>query len=64
MEERTEKDRGEARCIGILGRSQVTPRWADDPVLRHVSGGSFGAGGGCPPWKDIRRREERAGQVK
>ena len=31
----TAKDRGEAGCIGILGRRHVTPRWADDPVQRH-----------------------------
>ena len=29
-----------------------------------VSGGGVGAGGGCPPWKDIGRREERGGRVK
>ena len=29
-----------------------------------VSGGGVGEGGGCPPWKDIGRREERAGRVK
>ena len=63
-EERTVKDRGEAGCVGVLGRIQVTHRCADDPVRRHVGGGGFGVGGGCPPRKDIRGREERAGWVK
>ena len=29
-----------------------------------VGGGGGGTGGGCTPWKDIGRREERAGRVK
>ena len=29
------KGGGEAGIIGILGRVQVTPRWADDPMMRH-----------------------------
>ena len=29
-----------------------------------VGGGGVGAGGGCPPWKGIGRREERVGRVK
>ena len=29
-----------------------------------VGGGGVGAGGGCPPRKNIRRWEERAGRVK
>ena len=29
-----------------------------------VGGGGVGAGGGCPPWKGIGRREERARRVK
>ena len=33
---RTEKDRGNAGCISMLGRKQVTPKWADDPVQIHV----------------------------
>ena len=53
-----------ARGIGILGRRQVTLRWSDDTVWRHVSGGGVGAGGGCPPPKEIRKREEREGWVK
>ena len=31
----TSKDRGEAGNIGMLGRIQVTLRWADDPAWRH-----------------------------
>ena len=29
----------------------------------NVGGGGVRAGGGCPPHKDIGRREERAGRV-
>ena len=29
--------------------------------MTDVGGGVVGSGGFCPPWKDIRRREERAG---
>ena len=51
--------------IGMLGRRQATPRWADgDPVQRNFSGGSVWAGGGCPPRKETRKQEEREGQVK
>ena len=35
--------------IGMMGRRQVTPRWADDTVPRHVGGGVVGSGGVCPP---------------
>ena len=31
----TAKGRDEEGKIGMLGRRQVTPRWADDPVRRH-----------------------------
>ena len=34
-EARTEKDRGEAGYIGMMGRRHVTPWWEDDPVRRH-----------------------------
>ena len=43
--------------ISILGRRQIMPRWADDPVRRHIGGAGVGAGGGCPPQKEIRMRE-------
>ena len=33
----------------MMGRRQVMPKWADDPVRRHIGGGGVGAGGGCPP---------------
>ena len=36
-------------CIGMMGRRQVTPSWADDHVRKHVGGGGVEAGGGCPP---------------
>ena len=49
--------------IGMLGRRQVTPRWADDPVWRHFNGGGVRAGGASPR-KEIRRREEWEGRVK
>ena len=49
----------------MMGRRQVTPRWADDLVRRHVSGGGVGAGGGCPPLEGNQEagREGGAGQV-
>ena len=34
--------------IGVMGRRQATPRWADDTVWRNVGGGVVGAGGGFP----------------
>ena len=34
-EARAMKDRGQAGCIVMMGRRQVTPRWLDDPVRRH-----------------------------
>ena len=55
---RTAMSRVVAGGIGMMGRRQVTPRWEDDPVRKHVSGGGVGEGGGCPPRKEIRRREE------
>ena len=58
------RNRVEAEGIGVLKLRQVTPRRSDDPVDRHVGGGGVGAGGGCPPWKDIRIREDSAGRVK
>ena len=42
---------------GMLGWSQVTPRWVDDPMQRHVGCESIGAGGVCSPRKEIRRRK-------
>ena len=63
-EAHTSNNRDEAGYIGILGRRQVMPRWADDTVWRHVGVGGVGAGGGCSPRKYIRRQEERAGHVK
>ena len=65
-EERTVKDRGEAGCVGVLGRIQVTHRCADDPVRRHVGGGGFGVGGGCPPPEGYQEagREGGVGQVR
>ena len=50
--------------IGILGRIQVTPRWAYNPVQIHIGGGGVGVGGVCPPRKEIRKWEEREGRVK
>ena len=49
---RTVKGRGEARNIGMLGRIQVTTRWADDPVKRHRIRqwrGCWGRRGTTPP---------------
>ena len=43
--------------IGVLVWRQMTPRWADDPVQRHIGGGGVGAGGGCPLRKEIRNWE-------
>ena len=40
---RIERSRVVAGGIGMVGRRQVTPRWADDTVRRHV------IGGGVPP---------------
>ena len=61
---RTERSRVVAGGIGMLGRRQVTPMWADVPVQRHVGGGGVGSGGGCPSWKEIGKREEWEGRVK
>ena len=36
---RIERSRVVAGGIGMVGRRQVTPRWADDTVRRHVNGG-------------------------
>ena len=63
-EARKAKDRGEMGCIGMLRGRQVTPRWADDTVHRHAGEGGVGSGGGFPPHKGIRRRDERAGRAK
>ena len=42
----TARSRVEAGGIGMLGQRQVTPRWEDDPVRRHVGGeGVRGRGG-------------------
>ena len=46
---RKERSRVVAGRIGMLGRRQVAPRRADDPLWIHVVGGGVGAGGGCPP---------------
>ena len=54
---RTERSRVVAGGIGMMGRRQVTPRWADDPLQRHVGGEGFGSGGGSPPWKETRSQE-------
>ena len=35
--------------ISTMRNIQVTPRWADNPVQRHVGGGVVGSGGGFPP---------------
>ena len=48
----------------MLGQRQVTPKFADDPVQRHISSGRVGVGGVCPPRKDIRKWEERDGRFK
>ena len=58
-EARTAKNRGEVGYIGILGRRQVMPRWADDPVQRDIGVGGVGEGGGLPHRRYIRGREER-----
>ena len=64
----TEKGRGEAGNISMLGLRQVTIRWADDPVQRRDGRRWRGCQGRRglppPPWKDIRRREGRAVQDK
>ena len=44
--ERTERSMVMAGGIGMMGRRQVTPRWVDDSVKRHFSGGGVGKGGG------------------
>ena len=66
-EAQTAKNRGEAGWIGILGRRQVTPIWADDNVWRHINVGGVREGGGCPPHPEGYKeagREGGAGQVK
>ena len=50
--------------MGMLGKTQVTHRWSDDSVWRHVGGGGVGSEAGCPLWKKIRRQEEWEGWVK
>ena len=40
----TARSRINAGVIGMLGREQVTPRWADDTMQRHIGGGGVGAG--------------------
>ena len=50
------KDRGEAGYISMLVWRHVTPRWADNPVCRHVVGGGVGSGEFCLPQKYIRRQ--------
>ena len=62
-EARTATNRVKAGGIGMLGRRQVTTMWADNPVRAYVGGGGVGAGGGCQPRKEIRKREEREGRV-
>ena len=63
---RTERIRVVVGGICILGRRQVTPRWEDNPVRRHVGGGGVGARGGCPPLegKQESGRVGEEGQVK
>ena len=50
--------------LGMLGRRQVTPRWANDPVWKN-SGSRQESGQGRlqepPPQKEIRRRSEKGG---
>ena len=45
--------------ISILVRRKVTTRWVDDSAWRQIGGGRVGEGGGCPPRKETRKREER-----
>ena len=47
--------------LGIMGRIQVTPRWANGPVWLH-DGSRRESGQGrvrAPPQMEIRRREEK-----
>ena len=63
----TEKDRGEAGNIDLLGQRQVTPRWEDDPVQRYIGRqwrACWGRRGLPPPWKDIMQSEGRVGRDK
>ena len=66
MGARTSKGRGEAGKIIIMGRKQVMPIWADDPV--RINNGCWCRGCWCrrgtPPQKDIGRWEERVRRVK
>ena len=51
----------------MMGQRQVNTGWADDPVRRkdvRQWRGCRGRRGMPPPWKDIGRKEERAGWVK
>ena len=48
-----------AGVIGMLGLIQVTPRWADDTVQRHVGGGGVGSGGVCPPPLEVNQEAGR-----
>ena len=41
---RTARSRVVSGGIGMMGRRQVMPKWADDPVRRHIGGGGVGAG--------------------
>ena len=65
-EAQTVKNRGKAVYICIMGRKQVNPRWADDLVRRHVSGGRILEGGGCPPPRRTSGgvKRDRGGSIK
>ena len=48
-EARTEKDSFKAGDISMLVQRQVTPKWADNLLRRHVGVGGVGGVGGFPP---------------
>ena len=63
---RTAKGKGEAGNIGMLGRRQVTPRWADDTVRIQSGRRQRGCWGrrGLPPSEGHRTAGIKGGAVQ
>ena len=63
--QRSQKMGQGAMGIGMLGRMQVTPRWANDTVWLHNRSRQESDQGRVwappPPQTEIRRREEKGG---